>query len=199
MKLRIAGLTVICIAALAGQARAQVVWDSPMLMAPRPAVGTGLYLIDAHRAGVGILGTMRQSPQGVGLRLGIVDGRGDGIGILGGVDVSGLLATVSPDFPFDVSWVAGIGAGFDDWLVISAPLGLSLGRTFTTPDATLTPYITPRLMLDANLGRDPPARNELRLAFALDLGFDVAFQPGWMIRFGAGLGDRGGLAIGLVF
>jgi hypothetical protein len=33
----------------------------------------------------------------------------------------------------------------------------------------------------------------------VDLGFDVAFQPGWMIRFGAGLGDRGGIAVGIIF
>jgi hypothetical protein len=200
MKLRVAGVAALCVLGMAGEARAQVVWDAPMLLSPRPVVGTGLYLMDAHKAGIGVLGTWRGMPQGVGLRVGIVDGRRDGIGIIGGADLLASLTTVSPQFPLDISWLTGIGLGYDDWLVISLPLGLSIGRTFTSPEVQFTPYLIPRIAADAHLGRDEPGdRNELKLNLGVDLGFDVAFQPGWMIRVGAGLGDRGGIAVGIIF
>lgn len=200
MKIRMSGLTLLCMLALAGETRAQVVWDSPMLLSPRTAAGTGVYLIDAHRAGVGVLGTWRGTPQGLGFRIGIADGGSDGIAILAGVDMAAPLTTVSPDFPLDISWFSGIGAGYDDWLVLSVPLGLTIGRTFTAPEVRFTPYLVPRVVADAQLGRDPPDdRNELRLQLGVDLGLDLAFQPGWTIRFGAGLGDRRGLGIGIIF
>jgi hypothetical protein len=200
MKIRMAALTLLCALALVGEARAQVVWDSPMLVSPRTVAGTGLYLVEPHRAGLGILGTWRGAPHGLGFRLGVADGGGDGIAVLGGVDMVAPLATVSPDFPLDLSWYSGIGAGYDRWLVVTVPLGLTIGRTFGAPDLRFTPYLSPRLVADAHLDRDPPdERNRLRLGLAVDLGVDLAFQPGWTIRFGAGLGDRGGIGIGIIF
>jgi hypothetical protein len=200
MKLRVVGIMALGLAALAGPARAQVVWDAPVLLTPRPATGTGLYLHDAHRAGLGILGTWRGAPHGLGLRLGIVDGRRDGVGILGGVDMMAPLTTASAQFPLDISWFTGIGGGYDDWFVLSVPLGLSIGRTFGAPGAAFTPHIIPRVVADAHLGRDGPGdSSELRLELGVDLGLDLALQPGWLIRFGAGLGNRGGLAVGVVF
>jgi hypothetical protein len=199
MRLRTSALMLLCSLLVVGKAEAQVVWDSPTLLSPRPVAGTGVYLMDPHRAGIGILGTWRGAQQAAGLRLGIADGT-DGIAILGGVDWVAPLATVSPDFPLDISWFVGIGGGYNQWFVASAPIGLTLGRTFGAPDVRFTPYLAPALVADAILGRDPPAeRNQLRLSLAVDLGIDVAFQPGWHVRFGAGLGDRGGLAIGLIF
>jgi hypothetical protein len=199
MKLRILGFTALCTLAVAADGRAQVVWDSPMLLPPRPVVGTGLYLMDPHGAGLGVLGTWRGVPGGMGLRLGIADGS-DGIAIMGGVDMVAPLVTVSPEFPLDISWFTGIGAGYDRWLVISVPLGLTIGRTVHAPDVRFTPYLAPALVADARLGRDSPRdRNELKLGLAMDLGIDVAFQPGWIVRFAAGIGDRHGLAIGIVF
>jgi hypothetical protein len=199
MRLRMVIPALMCAFTLAGEARAQVVWDSPILLSPRPVTGTGLYLMDPHGAGLGILGTWRGAPGGMGLRLGIADGS-DGIAVLGGIDMLAPLATVSPQFPLDISWFTGVGAGYNRWLVATVPLGLSIGRTFGAPDVRFTPYLAPALLVDAHLGRDAPGdRNQLRLGLGVDLGIDVAFQPGWMVRFGAGLGDHGGLAIGIVF
>lgn len=201
MKLRTAGLAACCLLALTGEVRAQAAWDSPILLSPRPVAGTGVYLIDAHGAGLGVLGTWRGPGQRTGLRVGVTEGRGgDGIGILGGVDMMAPLATVSPDFPLDISWYTGVGAGYADWLVVSIPLGITMGRTFGDPQVRFTPYLAPRIVADVHLGRDPPAeRNELDLNVGVDLGFDVMFQPGWTLRLGAGLGDRDGLAIGIIF
>lgn len=201
MKLRAAAIMVLIMAGVTGEARAQVVWDSPLLLPPRPEAGTGIYLIDAHRAGIGVLGTWRQSPQGMGMRLGIAEGgAGSDVAVFGGVDLTGLVATVGADLPFDLAWLAGIGAGYDEWLVISAPVGLTLGRTFSTPEIRFTPHLAPRLALDLHLDRDEPDNgNALDLNFGVDLGLDLAFQPGWTIRLGASLGHRTGVGVGLLF
>jgi hypothetical protein len=164
MKLRVLGLMVCCMLAAAGQANAQVVWDSPTLIPPRAPAGTGIYLVDTHRGGLGVLGM-----------------------------------TVSPDFPLDLSWFAGVGAGYSDWLVVSVPLGITLGRTFGAPDVNFTPYLAPKVIPDIHLGRGPNDDNELTLSLDVDLGFDVQFAPGWMIRIGAGLGSRSALAVGILF
>jgi hypothetical protein len=198
MKLRALGLTVCCLVALAGDARAQVVWDAPSLLPPRAPAGTGIYLIDAHGGGLGVLGTWRGMTNGTGLRLGVSEGRGgDGIAVFGGLDFVSPLVTVSHEFPLDISWFAGVGAGYADWLVLSVPLGLTIGRTFGAPDVRFTPYLAPKIALDAHLGREPD--NELDLNLAVDLGFDIQFPPGWAIRIGAGLGGRSGLAVGILF
>ena len=197
MKIRVFALTLCCLLGLAAEARAQVVWDSPSLIPPRAPAGTGILLIDAHRAGIGVVGTWRGTPRGTGLRLGIADG--DDIAVFGGLDFVSPLTTASPAFPLDISWFAGVGAGYDRWAVLSVPFGLAIGRTFGAPDVQFTPYLAPKLIADAHLGREPQNDNELELNFDVDLGFDVRFQPGWTLRLGAGLGSRSGLAIGVVF
>jgi len=197
MKIRVLALTLGCLLGLAAEARSQVVWDSPSLIPPRAPAGTGILLVDAHRAGVGVLGTWRGTPLGMGLRLGIADG--DDIAVFGGLDFVSPLMRASPAFPLDLSWFAGVGAGYDEWAVISVPFGLTIGRTFGAPDVQFTPYLAPKLIADAHLDRGPGDDNELELNFDVDLGFDVRFQPGWRLRLGAGLGSRSGLAFGLVF
>lgn len=88
MKLRVAAIVLCCTLGMAADGKAQVAWDSPLLLPPNPQPGTGLYLMDAHRAGLGVLGTWRGPGQGIGFRLGIAEGRaGNGIAVLGGVDM----------------------------------------------------------------------------------------------------------------
>src|SRR5690606_26726913 len=109
----------------------------------------------------------------------------------------------SPDFPLDIDWVLGVGVGIQNMARISAPLGLSLGHTFPAEGATFTPFVTPRVVLDAFLGDDDdgPGRrdDDLDLNFALDIGLDLQFSTDLTVRFAATLGDRDGVGIGLVF
>lgn len=198
MKIRTLALTLFCLFGLAAEGRAQVVWDSPTLLPPRAPAGTGIYLIDAHRGGLGVLGTWRAATNGTGLRLGLSEGWMDNVAVFGGVDFVTPLITVSPDFPLDLSWFTGVGAGYSEWLVISVPLGLTIGRTFGAPDVRFTPYVAPKVIADIHLGV-PGDNNELDLNLDVDLGFDIGFPPGWTLRVGAGLGNRSGLAIGLLF
>jgi hypothetical protein len=197
MRTRAALIAAFAVFAMAGPARAQVAWDSPILLPPMPTAGTGIYLMEADGAGLGVLGTWRGGP-GLGFRLGIAEGRRDGVAVLGGADMVLPISRAGPGFPLDLSWFVGVGAGFDDWVLLSVPLGLSLGRTFVGDGVRFTPYVAPRVALDAQFGRDAPG-DDVGLGLAVDLGFDLGFQPGWAIHFGASMGDRGGMAVGVRF
>lgn len=189
--------------ALPGAAAAQVAWDSPLLIPPQPQPGYGLYLMDVSGGGVGVLGTWRAPGWNFDVRAGLADARRNDVGVLGGVTFNGAIARSDEQFPLDVDWVFGAGIGVNPDARLSFPLGLTLGHTFPSESATFTPYATPRVVLDAFLGRPAPPpdvdRNDVNLRFAVDLGLDLRFDPGWLVRFGATVGDREAVAIGIVF
>ena len=185
----------------AGVAQGQVAWESPMLMAPEQPAGFGVYLVDPDPSnGVGALATWRSSgtPGSLGFRVGLAEGYRGEVAGYGGVDVSSILHRGGPTFPLDIVVAAGVGAGVGEYLLVTVPLGLTFGRALDLDNARFIPYTTPRLVLDAHFGSDRPRRG-VDLGFAVDLGVDVAFDPAWTIRFGATLGRRSALAIGLAF
>ncbi|MGH7446234.1 MAG: hypothetical protein ACRELT_01650 [Longimicrobiales bacterium] len=185
-------------------ARAQVAWDSPLLLPPRPQPGLGIFLADMEAGGLGVLGTWRSTTWNYGLRFGLSEGRGDeDLGVFGGVDYLGPIHTASSDFPLDVDWVLGAGLGIGDGVRLSVPLGLTLGLSFQGEDARFVPYFTPRVIMDALFGNET-RDSDLDLEFAVDLGLDLRLLragplAGKSIRFGASLGDRDALAVGIVF
>lgn len=191
---RVAGVMLALAVLGVAEARAQVAWDSPMLMPPQPTKGLGIFVIDPSRGNVGVLGTWRGSGT-LGYRMGLAeDFRGD-MSVFGGIDARGTLTRANRDFPLDVGWMTGVGLGIGDNALVTFPLGLSVGRAFDADDIRFTPYLTPRVSLDASFG----SGSDLSLHFAADIGIDIAFQPSWKIRFGGTFGDRSALAIGVVF
>lgn len=201
LQYKIAFLTAFAALQPAARLDAQVAWESPMLASPRPPAGLGLYLADVYGGGLGLIGTYRGANAGNGLefRFGIAEGGpDDDINGLLGASFSGLLARESGDMPFDISWTAGAGVGFGDWALITIPAGVSFGHTFRGDGINITPYVTPRIHLDAALG-DEVGDDNTDLGFTVDLGFDLALRRGWMLRFGAALGDHDALAVGIVF
>ena len=183
-----------------GRAAAQIAWDAPYLVPPAAPPGFGLYLMDVHGGGLGVMGAWRSRTGSYGLRAGIAEARGDDIGAFGGVDFSGRITRANSDFPLDVDWVFGAGLGGADWVRVSVPLGLTLGHTFRGDGATFIPYITPRIILDAAFDRGPDDDTDTDLGLAVDLGLDLRFpRTGFIVRFGASLGDRDAVAIGVVF
>ncbi|MBX6363662.1 MAG: hypothetical protein IRZ00_07330 [Gemmatimonadetes bacterium] len=199
MKIRMAGAVVALTLAVAGSASAQVAWDSPMLASPRQIPGLGIHLMSPTYGDLGVMGTWRARTGNIGLRFGVADdgGPNDDVAVFGGVDVQEMIAPASADFPLDVAWAAGVGLGAGDaGALVSVPLGLSLGRALRSSSATFTPYVTPRVILDAFFG-DGDSELDLRLAF--DVGVDLTLQPGWSIRFGGSFADRDAVSIGAVF
>jgi hypothetical protein len=191
---------------LPGVASAQVAWDSPMLLPPGSQPGFGLYLIDVHFGEIGVLGTWRSPSWNFGLRGGIAEDirrRGDddsGVAIFAGIDFDGRLTRSSDEFPLDMDWVLGAGLSVGDDVWIAVPLGLSLGHTFRGEGVDFTPYATPRVVLDAILGENGRGDDDdVSLDFAFDLGLDLRFSRNFTVRFGATLGDREAVAIGVVF
>lgn len=184
------------------EGRAQVAWDSPMLMPPGVGDGFGLYLADVEGGSLGVIGTWRAPGWNFGIRGGVAEAPGDNVGIFAGFDVNGALTRASNSFPLDVDWLFGAGLGVADGVRLSAPVGLSVGRAFDAEDVTFTPFVTPRVVLDAFLDDDddgPDDGDDLDLELAVDLGLDVRFTRDFLVRFAGTLGDRNGVAIGLVF
>lgn len=195
---RVVGTAAVALAAATSGAGAQVAWDAPLLLAPGSPGGWGIHLMDPSPGdGLGVMGTYRAAPApvGYGFRLGIAEDPLDDLAVFGGVDVSGTLLVPTDDRPFGVLWITGVGLGIGDDLLISAPLGISVGADIQADDLLLRPYVSPRLHLDVDFRGD----EELDLGIAADLGVDLAFTRAWVIRFGATVGDREALSIGLGF
>lgn len=201
MKKYLFALSFGAILATAGQASAQVAWDAPFLMPPQAQAGLGLFLTDPAGGDLGFVGTWRSSsrPTTLGFRFGVANDWRDELSVLGGVDVSGSLTRSSSDFPLDIDWIFGAGMGIGHHALLSFPLGLSVGHTFVGDGVRFTPYVTPRVSLDAAFGGGVNSR--ARMNMAVDIGLDLAFQPTWRIRFGGTFGDRGrdAVALGIVF
>lgn len=180
----------------------QVAWDTPFMVPPAAPRGLGIYLTDADPGGIGALVTYRRAdaPAGLGLRVGVAEDRTDDVAVHGGVDFSGFLVRETPDVPLSVVWNLGLGMSAGDWVLLSFPLGVTIGKVIDTEEVTFNPYLGPRIVLDARLGDDAPRDDELDLDLAVDLGIDLSFDPRMAIRFAGTLGDdREGLAIGVVF
>lgn len=183
--------------------RAQLAWDTPLLIAPGEEPGWGMYLAEVHGGGLGVIGTWRSPSWGFGVRGGLAETRDDDLGIFAGLDFSGPLVRETPEFPLDVDYVFGAGLGTGNGVRISLPAGLIVGYTFPAEGVTFTPYASPRVMLDAFIDRETGVveddDSDAQLAAAVDLGLDIHLQQSFIIRFGATLGDHNGVAIGLVF
>jgi hypothetical protein len=178
--------------------RAQVAWDSPMLLLPQQQPGFGIFLMDAHGGGLGVMGLYHSPVWNYGLRGGIADGRGDrGLNVFGGIDFSGVVTRSTPDFPLDIDWVFGAGAAFGDGARIAVPVGLTTGHSFRGEGAVFTPYATPRVVFDVFSGDN--RRRSTALNFALDIGLDLDLLRDFRVRFAATVGDRSALAVGVSF
>lgn len=196
------GFAVLFAAVLAvpGTAAAQIAWDSPWLLPPRPPDGFGLFLVDVAGGELGVMGMFRSPSYNFGIRAGLAEARNDDLGVFGGLDFNGALTRSTEEFPLDIDWLVGVGVGIVDGALISAPAGLTLGHEFEGDGVGFLPFISPRVVLDACLdcgGRNDD--NDLTLDFAADIGLDLRITRNFLVRFGATLGDRDGVGIGLFF
>ena len=205
MRKRMIGLVLGSVLLWPAGAGAQVAWDSPFLLPPRPPGGFGVYLMEAAGGDLGVMVTFRgERARGrpLGFRAGVAEDRPDELAVFGGVDLSRMLGPARADFPLDVALVGGAGLSVGEGgALLSFPFGVSLGGTVRAEELVVAPYLTPRVVVDAFFdGDDVPDRDDddLDLDLAVDIGVDLAFRRGWAIRFGATLG-RDALAIGIVF
>ncbi len=181
----------------------QMAWDAPMLVAPESVDGAGIYLMEGWPGdGVGALLTWRhyRSFGNMGFRVGLGEGVRDDLAVFGGLDYAAAWIRASQDFPLDIAWFFGAGLGVGPDVLLSFPLGVSIGRAIYLEDVGFIPYVAPRMDLDAWIGDDVRGSNEdLDLRATVDLGTDILLNEQFTLRFGASVGDRDALAIGLVF
>ncbi len=180
---------------------AQIAWDAPTLIGPGSESGLGIFLLDPHPGSdVAAMITWRESgaPGSVGFRGGIGEGVANELAIFLGVDVIGKVIDASDDFPLDGIWILGAGFSVGEFGLISVPAAFSFGRTFESDGVLFRPYAGPKVHLDAQIG-DGEGRNDddIELGFSLDLGTDVRFTDEFAIQFGASIGDRESLAVGV--
>lgn len=193
--LLVATLTV----ALAVPASAQTAWEAPSLVGPAAPAGVSVFLIDAAFGKLGALATYRHDagPVGIGYRLAIADqgGVNSDLAISGGFDVSGFLSRAVEGSEVDLVWWSGGGIGIGDETIVTIPVGLVLGWTGTGGEVGLSPYGGGHLNLDIASGTG----DNVDLNAVLDLGLDLNFPSGWLVRFGAAIaeGGRDALAIGV--
>jgi hypothetical protein len=188
-------------------ARAQVAWDAPRLLGPESPGGLGVYWLrasslevetDAAMGTWGLPGTDGR----IVLRGGAGVDEEDRVSAFGGVDLRAPLARHTSEQPLDLAWHAGVGAGGGaqdgQYLVVSVPMGISAGRSWTSGSVWLAPYASVGVVLDLNFGDDAPD-DEFGVTPAVDVGVDVALDPDrdFVIRTAISLGDRQAFAIGL--
>lgn len=175
---------------------AQIAWDAPPLVSHVAPAGVSLYLLGPSGGDIGGLVTFRHSagPVGLGYRFAAADESGTGdLAVAGGIDVSGFLARGVEGSELDVLWWSGAGVGIGDETVVSVPLGALVGWTGEGGDALLSPYAGGHLTLDITTIED----DNVRFTGSVDLGLDLVLQTGWQVRFGASVGDREALALGM--
>jgi hypothetical protein len=127
------------------------------------------------------------------LRGGLADDPGGDLAVMFGIDISGSLASVEGAGDPAVLWWTGAGIGIGDEVVASLPIGLVFGWQGSDEGITFMPHAGGHVALDVLSGPG----DDLDLDASIDLGVDVGFRSGLMVRFGASLGGRDALAVGV--
>ena len=175
---------------------AQIPWDGPALVSPGAPQGLSVFLVDpAPDASPGALVNWRHDTRsfGLGYRVALARDAGDDVAVSGGVDISGILAESVEETDVRVTWWTGLGAGLADELVVSVPVGLVAGWVGQGDGAMVAPYAGGHVVLDLSTQEG----RAVDLDAVLDVGLDLTLASGWLVRFGASVGGRDALAIGL--
>jgi hypothetical protein len=195
-----AALVLVLVAASARHLEAQET-GTPLFRAPSRAFTThefGAAFSDYKGVSFALEGFYRyaRGPQDFSLRGGFSDLEGDlGNQLLIGGDFRTKVITYSDAFPLDGALTVGVGVSIGDGPdFYRVPVGISLGRLFNVEDTetSFVPYVHPVIIPRFGSGED-------EVDFALGLGADIRFGQGFAVRASGGLGDIGGVGIGLAF
>ena len=190
-------LILLALAALTPTAvSAQIVWDAPAMIRPDAPSGLTLMLFEPYPGNeLGALVQWRQSPapHGVGIRAGLAEDASGELAVMFGLDFSGSLADLQGAGNPGLIWWAGAGLGVGEELVASFPAGVVLGWSIEGDGVVFSPSVGAHLALDILTGPG----DEADLEGSVDLGVDLGFNSGIAARFGASVGGREALAVGI--
>lgn len=185
---------------------AQIAWDTPRMIGPETPAGLGVYWTRAEVLpgdDDAVFGTWALPATGgsVVLRGGFGKGVAEEEAVFGGVDVRAAIARHSDTQPFDVEWTGGAGFGVGEYLLVSVPFALSVGRSWSSGTVWFAPYVTAGIALDYRHGdSDFVPEEEFEVQATAGVGADVSFDSArrFILRFGGALGDRQAVAVGLM-
>ncbi len=188
----------------AASADAQIVWDTPRMIGPESPSGLGLYWMRAGaRPGDEDVFFGTWTVPGFGGAVAVRGGAGEGVAgetaAFGGVDFHAPLARHRPGQPLDLEWNAGAGFGVGEYLLISVPMGVSAGRSWSSGSVWFAPYVFGGAALEFRTGDEAPDE-EFKVEATGGLGVDLSFDPSrrFVLRASAALGERQAVAVGFV-
>jgi hypothetical protein len=185
-------------------AHGQLASDAPRMLGPHSASGFGLYWLRAGTLpGDGNAALITWAPPGLQGALTLRAGGGDGVGEsaagFGGVDLRVPMARRELGAPLDVSWTAGVGASVGEYLMATLPMGISLGREWSSGSVFFAPYLSGGLAFDMRVFEEAP-EPEFVVQPAAEVGVDLSLDPSRRVtlRAGASLWKREAVAIGAI-
>lgn len=196
-------LSLALLVASSSRATAQVAWEAPRLLGPTAPVEPGAAWVrfGGSGGGQGVVGTWRPSglPEPLSLRGGLARDADDDPAGLVGVDVRAPLLRRDDGARADVTWSTGAGVVVGEFVRVSVPVDLLLGRAWSSGSVWLAPYLTAGVVMDLDLGDEAPGR-EFHLRPTAGAGLDLALDPGRrvVLRAGASFGDHEALAVGVL-
>lgn len=193
----------VSVAETANPVAAQVPWETPRLVGPESPQGLGVLWVRFGTLpddGDGLMAVWQAAglPEGVSLRAGGAEGAGGRTAVFAGVDVRSPLAWHDEGQPLDLAWTAGVGMGAGDYALLTVPVGIAAGRSWSSGAVWLSPYVVLGLAMDLALGSDAPD-DEFEVSPSVDLGLDLALDRdrSLVLRVATALGDRHALAVGI--
>jgi hypothetical protein len=175
---------------------AQLAWDAPPLVGPHAPGGLSVFLVDPWPGDrLGALGQWRTpgTTWSVGYRGALAQGPHDELEGFGGIDVSRTLADGIGQGDLRVVAWGGAGLGAGDDVTVSVPVGVMAGWTGLGDGTAFSPYAGVHLVLDLTTAEG----DALGVDGVFDLGLDLRLVSGWVARFGASIGGRDALAVGI--
>jgi len=103
--------------------------------------------------------------------------------------------------PLDVEWSGGAGVGVGEYILVTAPVSVSVGRSWSSGSVWFAPYVSLGAALDYRYGdSDEVPDEEFEVQATAGLGADLAFDAArrFILRVATSLGDRQAIAVGLM-
>jgi hypothetical protein len=117
----------------------------------------------------------------------------------GGVDLRAPIVRHSDTQPLDLEWTGGAGVGVGEYILVSVPVAVSGGRSWTSGSVWLAPYLSVGAVLDYRYGdSDLVPDEEFEVQATAGVGADIAFdvERRFVLQLGMSLGDRQSVAVG---
>ena len=184
-------------------AAAQLAPDSPRLVSPHGSGGLGVHWVRAATlpgddAALVATWAMPGLPAGMRLRGGAGKGAGGVNAAFGGIDYQRPLMRGAAPRRFDLDWQSGVGVSIGDYTLVTIPVGLTGGVSWSSGTVWMAPYVTAGVAADLRLGDQAPAR-EFDVSPSLDVGLDLSFdiERKLVLRAAAAFGARQAVSLGV--